>query len=72
MATKTYDESSRMYTYGYPGAEFATRDQAVAQAEYKFNAVKREYPGQIRPSTFMDALQDSGRSLQVKMTRVVG
>ncbi len=72
MTAKTYDESSRPYTYGFPGAEFATRELAVEQAEYKYNSVKREYPGQIRPYTFMDALQDSGRSLQVKMTRVVG
>ncbi len=72
--TRKYDESSQKYEYP---ACYPTRDAAIRQARHKYNAVVSEYPGQIEPKRFEDALEEgkysngSGGWVRVKMTRVI-
>ena len=65
-----FNESSRRYTYGYPGAEYPNLESAVSMAKHKYKAVKDEYGDEIK-ETFDQALVMEENSVYVKMTRVV-
>ena len=70
MEIKNFDESSRRYTFGFPGAEFCSEAAAREMAEYKYRAVVREYGSEIKES-FDQALQVERNALRLKLTRVV-
>ena len=70
MATKKYNESSRRYYYGFPGAEFPNLEAALQMTRYKYAKVVEEYGEEIK-ETYDQALVVEENSVYLQLTRVV-